>query len=114
MKELFREPDFTKVSFYQALLENAGIPTLIRNQHLTASGLTEIPIPEFYPALCVMEDSDYDAAVGIIREALIESQKPPGPDVTCPSCGETCPGNFSQCWNCGGLLPDQSENSPDA
>lgn len=114
MKELFREPDLTRVSYFQALVEDAGIPTIIRNQQLTFSGLTEIPIPEFYPALCVLEDSDYDAAVGIIRAALAESKKEPGPDITCPSCGEACPGNFDQCWNCGDPLPDPAEGPPPA
>lgn len=30
MKELFREQDITRVTYYKALLEDSGIPTMIR------------------------------------------------------------------------------------
>lgn len=101
MKELFREQDFTRVAFFQNVLEAKGIPTFIRNQHLTGSGLTEIPIPEFFPALCVMRDDDYESAVEIIRAHLVEDPAEVGIEVQCPACGEINPGNFAQCWMCG-------------
>ena len=105
MKELFRDQDFTRVAFFQNFLEAEGIPTLIRNQHLTGSGLTEIPIPEFFPALCVMDDGDYDKAVEIIRAHLTNEDASSGTEVPCPACGEINPGNFSQCWSCGAEIP---------
>ena len=37
-------------NYYRSVLEDHGIPTMIRNERLTGSGLTEIPIPEFFPA----------------------------------------------------------------
>ncbi|MES2475034.1 MAG: DUF2007 domain-containing protein [Verrucomicrobiota bacterium] len=101
MKELFREQDITRVSYYKAVLEDNGIATLIRNEYLTGSGLTEIPIPEFFPALCVMNDEDYVQAVAIIREHLTANQKNADIEITCISCGETNPGNFEICWSCG-------------
>ena len=102
MKELFREQDITRVSYYKGVLEENGIPTMIRNEYLTGSGLTEIPIPEFFPALCVLNDEDYVQAVAIIREHLTANQKNSDIEVTCSSCGETNPGNFEICWSCGG------------
>ncbi len=101
MKELFREQDITRVSYYQAVLEENGIPTLVRNEHLTGSGLTEIPIPEFFPALCVLHDEDYAQAVALIREHLTANQKNADIEINCVSCGETNPGNFEICWSCG-------------
>ena len=101
MKELFREQDITRVSYYKAVLEDHGIPTMIRNEYLTTSGLSESPIPEFFPALCVLNDEDYVRAVTIIREHLTASQKNADIEVTCVSCGETNPGNFEICWSCG-------------
>lgn len=100
MKELFREQDITRVSYYKAVLETHGIPTLIRNEYLTGSGLTEIPIPEFFPALCVLNDDDYAPAVTIIREHLTTNQMDADVEITCASCGETNPGNFEICWSC--------------
>lgn len=101
MKELFREQDITRVSYFRAVLEDHGIATLIKNEYLTASGLTEIPIPEFFPALCVMNDEDYEEAVSIIREQLAENEKDAEKELTCVSCKETNPGNFEICWSCG-------------
>jgi len=105
MKELFREADITRVTFFKLLLEQEGIPTLIRNEYLTMSGLSEIPIPEFFPALCVMEDADYVRAVQLIRAHLDAEQQGADREVRCPACGEANPGNFSDCWNCGADLP---------
>ena len=74
---------------------------MIRNEYLTGSGVTEIPIPEFFPALCVMNDDDYVEAVAVIREHLNANQKNSDTEITCASCGETNPGNFEICWSCG-------------
>ncbi len=105
MRELFREQDITRVSYYKAVLESHEIPTLIRNEYLTGAGLTEIPIPEFFPALCVLNDDDYENAVSIIREHLTVNQKNADLEIRCISCGEANPGNFETCWSCGGALP---------
>ncbi len=104
MQELFRERDYTKVGYFESVLEAEGIPTLVRNKHLTMSGLSEIPIPEFFPALCVMRDEDYDRAMAIIREHLTENGMGAETEVSCRSCGETNPGNFDLCWSCGADL----------
>jgi len=114
MKELFRERDFTKVGYFQSVLEAEGIATIVRNKHLTMSGLTEIPIPEFFPALCVMDEADYPRAVEIIRRRITENAVNADIEVKCPACGEMNPGNFDLCWSCGsemasGGLPDQDK-----
>jgi hypothetical protein len=101
MRELFREQDITRVSYYRAILEDHGIPTMIRNEFLTGSGLSEIPIPEFFPALCVMNNDDYEEAVEIIREHLNADQIDSEKEIACASCGEMNPGNFDTCWSCG-------------
>ena len=104
MKELFREREIEKVSFYAQLLEEAGIPAFIRNESLMMSGLTDFPIPDFFPALCVVEDADYPRAVELIRAHLDAQQEASDREVPCPACGETNPGNFGECWNCGAAL----------
>jgi hypothetical protein len=101
MKELFRERDITRVHYFQGVLEENGIQTLIRNEFLTGSGVSEIPIPEFFPALCVLNDDDYVQAVAIIREHLTANQKGAQTEIKCDFCGETNPGNFEICWSCG-------------
>ncbi len=32
---------------------------------------------------------------------LWQARHTPRPDWRCPQCGESCPGNFELCWNCG-------------
>ena len=97
MKELFRERELSKVTFFQSLLEAAEIPTLIKNEHLS---VTEASIPDFFPALCVIDAADYDRAFTIIKDHLEETEKLSGTEITCPKCKETSPGNFGSCWNC--------------
>jgi len=101
MKELFREQELTRVVFFKTLLENEGIPTFIRNEALI---VTEIQIPEFYPALCVLNDEDYGRAVQLIRDHLAADTRDAEPERVCPACGEISPGNFDTCWSCGGSL----------
>ncbi|GEM_PF-425147 len=101
MKELFREQDYTKVGYFQSVIEAEGIATIVRNKHLTMSGLTEIPIPEFFPALCVVDDTDYPRAMEIIRHQITENSKGADLEIECPACSEINPGNFDICWSCG-------------
>ena len=109
MRELFREQDITRVSYFKAVLEDHGILTMIRNEHLTASGLSEIPIPELFPTLCIMNDDDYDEAVRIIREHLNENHINSDKEISCISCGETNPGNFDICWSCNNPVSEVTE-----
>ena len=101
MKELFREQDIIRVIHYKAVLEDHGIPTMIRNESLTVSGFAEIPIPEFFPALCVLDDDDYVEAVQVIRDHLQADREQIEGEIACASCGEINPGNFAICWSCG-------------
>ena len=98
MKELLREREFVRVGYFQTMLEAAGIPTFLRNENLS---ITEVSIPDFFPALCVVNDEDYDRAREIIRTQEEKSKESPGADRICGKCGEPCPGNFELCWNCG-------------
>ncbi|MFT4638782.1 MAG: hypothetical protein ACI8T1_002105 [Verrucomicrobiales bacterium] len=100
MKELFREVDITRVYYYRTLLEAVGIPTMIRNEHLVGAGLTEVPIPEFFPVLCVMRDEDYKPTLKLMGEQAAVNAVGVELEVTCTGCGEINPGNFEVCWSC--------------
>ena len=103
MKELFRESDYTRVGYYQTILEGEGIQTFVRNQH-TSNLMTSIPIPEFYPALCVVNEEDYERALEVLRINVAKDQESSQTEVPCPKCQETNPGNFETCWSCGSDL----------
>lgn len=112
MKELFREQDFTRVGYFQTVLEGEGIRTHIRNQDLAGAGLSEMPIPDFFPALCVVNDEDYPRAIEILRRHAEESAKNSESEVNCPNCSEENPGNFDVCWSCGSPLSPPGTRSP--
>lgn len=103
MRELFRERDLTVVYYYRTMLESAGIATFIRNENL--SSVEGVSIPEFFPALCIVNDLDHEEAISLLKEHH-ESTKEAAPglseEVICAACGEHSPGNFESCWNCEG------------
>lgn len=101
MKELFRYRDFTTVSYYNSLLQAEGIPTMLRNEHLHMTGLTEIPITEFYPNICVIHDEDYERAREILQDAMFKDEELSQEERTCPECAEPNPRNFELCYACG-------------
>ncbi|MDF1824284.1 MAG: DUF2007 domain-containing protein [Verrucomicrobiales bacterium] len=111
MKELFREPEFTMIGHYQSLLESQGIKTHIRNETIALMGVAEIPIPDTFPALCVVNNEDYDRAWKLIYEHRTKNDALVEFDLKCPKCGEVSPGNFDTCWSCEAALNPEQENS---
>ncbi|MCP5537274.1 MAG: DUF2007 domain-containing protein [Akkermansiaceae bacterium] len=101
MKEIYRHKDHSTVAYYKSILESEGIPTMLRNEHTTMAGLSEIPIPEFYPNICVMNDEDYPRAWEIMKRTMETNSKDAEVEVTCAICGESNPGNFDICFSCG-------------
>ena len=72
MKEVFRSSDAGRVGLYQSILADAGIGTFVRNsstQQTPVAGLITaiFPLPEFWPALCVVDDADYPEAMTLLR-----------------------------------------------
>jgi hypothetical protein len=105
MKELFRERDFTRVSLYQNMIEAEGIPTVVLNENAETM-TTVVPIPEFFPALCVVNDEDYERAVEVLESNAVDSARLSQQQRICPACQEKNPGNFETCWSCGAdVLP---------
>ena len=97
MKEIFRHRELHRVTRYLDILEDAGIETLLRNENLS---VTDAPIPEFFPNLCVLNDEEYPKAVKILGENDEEMAKGANMEVKCSSCGELNPGNFDVCFSC--------------
>lgn len=97
MKEIFRHSELHRVTRYQEILKEAGIETLVRNEALSVN---EAPIPEFFPNLCVLNDDEFAKANEILKEHDERMAAGADVEVTCPTCGETNPGNFDVCFNC--------------
>lgn len=101
MRLVFENIDFTIVGHMQTLLEAEGIRTDLRNAG--SAGLAgEVPYTQVYPELWVLNNGDEPRARAIIKDYQEKSADAPvAPDWTCPKCGETVEGIFTECWNCG-------------
>lgn len=103
MKEVFRDRDITRCTIVRDLLEAEDIKVIIRNELLATSGLTEIPIPEFFPNVCVLYDGDFEKAQALVKNHLSdEGERAKQADKlwVCRDCGESVPGSFDWCYAC--------------
>ena len=104
MRAVFIAQDYTRVGFLKSVLDQAGIPSFIRNE-FSHNSLTELPSGLFFPALCVIHDEDYAQAKELLEE-ILHPPRSLAADWTCPECGEEVPGNFGSCWQCGTPCPE--------
>lgn len=101
MIELFRDRDQATIGHLQGILESNGIATFLRNENVFSMAL---PMAEFVPALCILDAVDEDRARDIVRDYASPTTTSDSADLICPECGESCPANYSDCWNCGMAL----------
>lgn len=102
MKKVASRESLAYLGHLKHLLEEAGIPALIRNEGL-AGALGEIPFLECWPELMVVNDEDETRAKRLIAE--YEAPGEPMPAWRCTKCGEDNEGQFGRCWRCGQAAP---------
>jgi hypothetical protein len=103
MRKIYEHIDHSRVGLYQSILESAGIRTHLKNVGASI-GMGEIPFTQLFPELWVVEDSDYDHAIAILKP-YHEHGFPVDSDWQCPGCGEGVDGAFGECWNCQAPRP---------
>jgi hypothetical protein len=103
MKEVFRDQDITRVSYYQTVLEAEGISCFVKNQDTTMV-TAAMPATEFYPVLCVTNDDESEAAKETLRTHFQQDAVLSQREVQCPHCKEFNPANFDLCWSCSAAL----------
>jgi hypothetical protein len=114
VKEVFRASSPARVSLYKSVLESAGISCFVRNevmQQAIPGGLAVafLPLPDFWPTLCVVHDEDYVEAMELLQTADCAALSvSDAAEWICPACGETVPTTFASCWNC------ESEATPNS
>ena len=98
MHEVFKDIDGAKVGMINGLLNDSGIPTILKN-FSGGSNITEIPIPALYPSIFVLDASKLSEARELINDYF--SAKPElGEDWVCSRCGVTVDGFLNECWSC--------------
>jgi hypothetical protein len=103
MKEVFRDQDITRVSYYQSVLEAEGFDCFVKNQDTTMV-TAAMPATEFYPVLCVTNDEESEAAKEVLRTHFQKDAVLSQREVECPKCRELNPANFELCWSCSASL----------
>jgi hypothetical protein len=102
MKRVHIAPTLLDAQLAADALSSLGIVTHILNAN-AAGALGEVPFMQAQPEVWVDDDTQAARA----REVLAGLRNAPLRDEKiCPQCGETNPGNFMSCWQCGGALPD--------
>lgn len=104
MKRVHIAPTLLDAQLAIDALSSLGIAAHIFNAN-AAGALGEVPFLQAQPEVWIEDDTQESRAcdaLARLREA------PQTADKTCPRCGETNPGNFLSCWQCGGALPDQA------
>ena len=98
MKKLISVESLVTINHYKNLLESEGIASIIKNAIL--GGIAgEMPLDQVWPELWVIDDLNYERAMQLIDEAIIDES--PQEPWTCRRCGEKNEGQFAACWNCG-------------
>lgn len=105
MKELFREPDLSRMGLLRSILEARGIATWIRNENeYSLLGIARLTPPKDEPVLCVVDEADFPRALEVLRDYVLGDEERARVEHPCPACGEPNPGTFELCWNCGAAI----------
>ena len=107
MKEVYSNPDYTRVGFGESMLKEAGIACFIRNANI-ALPIVGFSAEQTLPTLCITADEEWDRAQEILSPLLQDGkpQEEAASEWICPFCGEAVPGEFQSCWKCGALHPN--------
>ncbi len=104
MRRIYSAQNIAMVELLKTVLREHGIDSEIRNEFLGA-GQGQLPPIECWPDLWV-EDDRANEASGIVSKALAPEERV-AESWSCPRCREVVDGNFWECWNCGGVRPEE-------
>lgn len=85
------------------VLVNEGFDCFTKNDYLTGA-IGELPLNECWLEIWITEDSQYDKAKEIIKNAFT-TKTSTRPRWRCSDCGEEHEPQFTECWNCGKNRP---------
>lgn len=112
MKRVYEARDITEAEFVKGLLAAEEIHAVVQTSALESILGDVVANSESLPSVWVPEEDETRSLV-VISEmkqggpAALE----PRPAWTCPNCGETVEGQFTQCWKCGTARPAEPTDS---
>ena len=75
MERIYSEPSPILIHHLKDILEEKGIPTIIKNEFLSG-GVGELPPTEVWPELWVVDKEDGDAAQKIVQDFIQSTKRP--------------------------------------
>lgn len=99
MKKVYASEDRLMAGHIKNLLESNDMNCIMKNEHITC-GAGEIPLNECWPEIWITDDSQYEVAKKIVKNAL-HGKAESGPSWKCPTCEEEHDHQFTECWSCG-------------
>ena len=96
MKLVYSNESHFLVNNIKNLIEAEEINTFIKNE-FAQGAVGEISAFDSWPEVWVMDDSDFDRAVEIVKSS--QSTNSAG-DWICNNCSEKNDPSFEICWNC--------------
>lgn len=100
MKRVYSSKDTMFLGHLRNILENEGIPCEILRDHLLGT-MGGLPPVECWAELWILEDTQHEIALEIIKSALKGDELGRGSPWKCRRCGEEIEGQFMECWKCG-------------
>jgi len=97
LKRVFSSFNRAAAHHAKNLLDAEGIRAVVKNEFLS-SAMGELPPAECQMEVWVLREVDFEKANQVLRAANSPKNEPPW---KCASCGESCEGQFTQCWRCG-------------
>ena len=82
-------------------LNQAGIRAHVFNEHMS-SIVGDIPPDVAQPQVWIADDADAPRARALLQEMERDARQTT--PRWCRACGESSPGSFDLCWNCGTAL----------
>lgn len=105
MKRIYTAANLADAHLVRDLLQQAGIAAHIFNEYAMAA-MGDVPMGSAYPQIWIPQPQQEQHARAVIAD--YEKRLPQTAIKTCGACGETSPGEFELCWNCGGALAHAS------
>ncbi len=101
MKRVYTSKDRAALEVLRGLLRQAGVESTVLNEN-ASSVLGEVPFFLSQPEVWVAAGEDAERAAKIVAafESGAVRHAQPTETWTCPDCGETQEGQFTQCWRC--------------
>ena len=106
MIKLYRSSHAIEAQAIVDQLKLNNIEACLLNNYL-AGALGDIPFLETGPEIWIEQESDLAQAQEIVKLYFKNLQAQSAePELFCPKCNESNPGNFDFCWACGSALKE--------